>query len=66
MRIIMRIKEIRKNRNITLVMLAEKSGVSKTHISDIENNNKVPSMIVAIKIATALNVSFADLYKIEI
>lgn len=66
MRIIMNIKDIRKKENVSLVMLERKSGVSKSHINDIENNNKAPTIIVAIKIAKALNVSVLDLYKIEI
>lgn len=66
MQIIMNIKNIRKSKNVSLVMLAKRSGVSKSHISDIENNNKAPTITVAIKIARALNVSLIDLYKIEI
>lgn len=58
------IKEIRKQRNITLDELAKRSGVSKTHINDIENNRKEPTLTIAISIAKALNVQLTDLFKI--
>lgn len=58
------IKEIRKQNNITLDELAKKSGVSKSHINDIENNKKEPTLSIAIAIAKALNVQLTDLFKI--
>ena len=32
------IKEVRQNKRVTLNKLSEKSGISSTHINDIENN----------------------------
>lgn len=61
----MNIKHIRKDKRISLSMLKRRSGISIAHINDIENNYKIPSLIVAIKIAKALDVSLMDLYKIE-
>ena len=58
------IKEIRKQKNITLDELSKRSGVSKTHINDIENNRKEPTLTIAISIAKALNVQLTDLFKI--
>lgn len=58
------IKEIRKQKNITLDELSKRSGVSKTHINDIENNIKEPTLTIAISIAKALNVQLTDLYKV--
>lgn len=58
------LKQIRENKNITIKKLSEKSGVSKSHISDIENNYKMPSLIVMVKIAKALDVSITELYKV--
>lgn len=58
------IKEIRKQKNITLDELSRRSGVSKTHINDIENNRKEPTLTIAISIAKALNVQLTDLFKI--
>lgn len=58
------IKEIRKNKNITLDELSKRSGVSKTHINDIENNRKEPTLSIAVSIAKALDVQLTDLFKV--
>lgn len=58
------LKQVREEKNVTIKKLAEKSGVSKSHISDIEKNYKMPSLIVMVKIAKALDVSVIDLYKV--
>ena len=58
------LKQIREEKNVTIKKLAEKSGVSKTHISDIEKNFKMPSLIIMVKIAKALDVNITDLYKV--
>ena len=65
MRIIMNIKTLRQDRKISLSTLQMKSGVSTSHINEIENNNKMPSLIIMIKLANALGVTISDLYKIE-
>lgn len=57
------IKEIRKQKNMTLEELARRSGVSTTHINDIENNRKEPTLTIAICIAKALNVQLNDLFR---
>lgn len=62
----MNIRKIRNNKKISLSVLKKRSGVSVSHISDIENNYKIPSIIVAEKIARALDVSIVDLYSIDI
>lgn len=64
MRIIFNIKEIRKQKKMTLKKVAERSGVSDTEINDIENNNKIPSVITAEAIARALKVDITELYTI--
>ena len=58
------LKQVREEKNVTIKKLAEKSGVSKSHISDIENNYKMPSLVVMVKIAKALDVSIIELYKV--
>lgn len=58
------IKQIRKKQNITLEELARISGISKTHINDIENNKKEPTLSVAVALAKALNVQLTDLFKV--
>lgn len=59
------LKEKRKQKNLTLVQLAERTGISKTHINDIENNLKEPSLSIMIRIAKALDVKIEELYKVR-
>lgn len=59
------IKGIRKEKKLTLKQLSYKTGISTTHLNDIESNSKMPSLIFAIKIAKALKVNINDLYYIE-
>ena len=65
MRVIFNIKEIREKRNMSLSTLERKSGVSGSHLNYIECNEKMPTLIVMIKIAKGLGVSILDLYKVE-
>lgn len=58
------LKQIRQDKGVTLKKLSEKSGVSTSHISDIEKNFKMPSLIVMVKLAKALDVGVTDLYKV--
>lgn len=66
MMIKMKIKEIRKSKCMSLDSLAKKSGVSISHISAIENGYKMPTLVVTIKIAKALNMNMVDLFRIDI
>lgn len=59
------IKEVRQNKKVTLSKLSEKSGISSTHINDIENNIKGPSLFVMIRLAKALDVEITELYKVK-
>ena len=59
------VKQIRKREHITLNRLSEKSGISTTHINDIENNIKSPSLLVMIRLAKALDVEITELYKVK-
>ena len=58
------LKQIRQEKGMTLKKLSERSGVSTSHISDIENNFKMPSLIVVVKLAKALDVEVTELYKV--
>lgn len=64
MRIEFHIKEIRKKNKISLKELSRKTGISKTHLNDIENNIKMPSLLISIIIAKELKIKLTDLYKI--
>lgn len=65
MRVEILLKEKRKERNLTLAQLSDKTGISTTHINDIENNIKEPSISMMIRIAKALDLKIEDLYKVK-
>ena len=52
-----RIKILRKERNLTLKSLSEKSNISVSFLSDIENGRSHPSLEKLNSIANALNIS---------
>ena len=59
------LKQIRAQKKMSISKLAEKSGVSRFHISDIENHFKCPSLLVVVKLAKALDVEVTELYKVK-
>lgn len=59
------VKQIRQREKISLNKLSEKSGISTTHINDVENNIKSPSLLVMIRLAKALDVEITELYKVR-
>ena len=59
------LKQIRQDKSVTLNNLYKKSGVSTTHINDIENNIKSPSLLVMVRLSKALDVDITDLYKVK-
>ena len=54
--------EIRTQQHLSARQLAAKSGVSKTHIINIENKGTVPTLSCLCKLADALNVDVKDLF----
>lgn len=61
-----KLKEVRKTREFSVRQLAYLSGVSKTHISAIENNNVMPTVLTLFQLAAALNVHPMDLIECDI
>lgn len=57
-----KLKSVRVRHNMTIESLAEISGVSKSHISDIETGQRMPTIKVLCKLAKALGVSPEELY----
>jgi transcriptional regulator with XRE-family HTH domain len=49
-----RIREVRKQRNLTQVMLAESSGIPQSHMSSIERGAMLPNLVTLGRLATAL------------
>lgn len=60
-----KIKKIRKERGLTLMELAEKSGVSQGYLSRIENGRHDPTFSVLLQIARALQIQVSMLYQEE-
>jgi transcriptional regulator with XRE-family HTH domain len=51
-----KIKSIRKDKNLTLQEIAERAGVTKGLISQIENSRTIPSLLVLMQLIKALEV----------
>ncbi len=64
MRIEILLKEIRKENGISLQQLSKMTGISNSHLNYIEKNEKEPSLLMAVRIAQALNIEIDKLYKI--
>jgi transcriptional regulator with XRE-family HTH domain len=58
------IQQIRKERNMTLGILSEKSGVSKAMLSQIESDKVNPTVATVWKIAIGLGVDINELTKV--
>lgn len=65
MKVIVLLKEIRKEKQISLEELSKLSGISKSHLSYIERQEKEPTLTILIKIAKSLNIDIKDLYEVE-
>ncbi|WIG15315.1 helix-turn-helix transcriptional regulator [Bacillus thuringiensis] len=57
-----KIAELRKEKLISQEKLAAKVGLSRTYISEIENNKKQPNVKLAIKIAKVLGTSVESIF----
>lgn len=64
MQVVILVKEIRKEKKYTLEQLSKKTGISTTHINDIENNVKEPSFSMMVRLSYALDVPLNKLYQI--
>ena len=59
------LKKLRSETGLTLDQVAEKTGVSKSMISDIERGLKSPTISVLWKICNGINIPFSELMKTE-
>ncbi|MED2798129.1 helix-turn-helix domain-containing protein [Bacillus cereus] len=57
-----KIAELRKEKLISQERLAAQVGLSRTYISEIENNKKQPNVKLAIKIAKVLGTSVESIF----
>ncbi len=58
-----KLKEVRKEKNITLQELADIAGVSKGMLSQVENNRTIPSLTVFLNIIKSLQVDVNEFFK---
>ncbi len=58
-----RLKDIRKDKNITLQELADIAGISKGMLSQVENNRTIPSLTVFLNLMKALQIDFNDFFR---
>lgn len=65
LKVIYRLYEIRTERKLTVRDLEQLSGVSKSTISRIEQQDMNPSVLTICQIADALNISPCELFYIE-
>ncbi|MFP4017064.1 MAG: helix-turn-helix domain-containing protein [Halanaerobiales bacterium] len=56
------LKELRKDRGLTLRELGKEAGVSATLISDIENGRYYPSLKTLSKLSNALEVKISQIF----
>lgn len=61
-----RIKEARKEKEVSLRELSGMTGVSKTYLSDMENGKHSPSIYMLCLIAANLGVSLNTLFEYKI
>ena len=64
MKIVNKVKQYRKAARMTQSQLAERAGVSRQTISDIETGKHDPTISVALLLARALGVKVDNLFKI--
>lgn len=58
-----KLKDIRKEKNITLQDLAESAGVTKGMLSQVENNRTIPSLTVFLNIIKSLKIDINDFFQ---
>ena len=60
--IMAKLKDIRKEKNITLQELAESAGVTKGMLSQVENNRTIPSLTVFFRIIKSMQIDINDFF----
>lgn len=63
MRIEILLREIREEKGISINQLSKMTGISKGHLSRIENQETMPTILTIERIAIALKVDSKKLYK---
>jgi putative transcriptional regulator len=61
-----RLKEVRKALGLTQEEVAKRMGWSKQRYNTVERNKKVPSILLALKLANALECDVGDIFKLKV
>lgn len=64
-RLAIRLREVRLAAGLTQADLAERAGVSRKTVNTVENGVFTPSVLVALSLAQALDVSVEALFSLE-
>lgn len=59
------VEQIRLEKGLSLSELSKRSGVAISHIHNIENGSKIPTITILCKLAKALDVPCSNLYSCE-
>jgi transcriptional regulator with XRE-family HTH domain len=59
-----RLRELRQNRGLTQVVLAEVTGFPQSHISLMERGEKLPQLVTLIRLAVALDCKLTALVSV--
>jgi len=60
-RLAMRLRKIRKERDITQEVLARRARISRVYLAQLERHRQDPSLSVLVRLARALKVKVGDL-----
>ncbi len=58
-----KLKNLRKEQNLSIKQLSEKAGLSPVQISNYEHNRNIPNAITTNKLANALGCTYDELVK---
>lgn len=59
-----RLRALREKSGVTQVVLAERTGLRQSHISDIERGSTLPNLVTLLRIADALPCKVSDLVSV--
>lgn len=59
------LRKIRKEKNLTQFSVADMANIGRSTISDIETGRRVPGVDIALHIARALDCKVEDIFKLE-
>lgn len=55
--------KLRKKQNLTIKKLSQKTGISETTLSNIENNKVIPRMGILLKLVRFYNITLTELFE---